>query len=87
MYKGKATIINELGLHARPASTFVKISSKFFSDINLVCNGQEGIAKSILSVMALNACKGDIIEISAEGEDAQAAVEALVSHIEEGCGE
>ena len=87
MYTQKVTIINRLGLHARPASEFVKVAQPFNSDIKLTCNGRTGVAKSIISIMALNVAYGDVLEICAEGLDEKEAVEVLVHFIKEGCGE
>lgn len=87
MYTQEVTIINKLGLHARPASELVRVATPFQSEIKLVCNGKTGVAKSILSIMALNATVGAVIEISAEGPDEKEAVETLIGFIKEGCGE
>jgi phosphocarrier protein HPr len=70
-------IVNELGLHARPAAEFVKTASRFRADIqvardNMIVNG-----KSVLGVMTLAAECGSSLVIRAEGDDAEAAVAAL----------
>lgn len=83
----KIAITNALGLHARPASLFVKAAAKFSSDIQLFNKGNTGIAKSILSVLALSAECGDIIEIKAEGKDEKEAVATLVALIQSNFGE
>lgn len=87
MVSQKVTIMNELGLHARPASVFVKAASKFESEIDLLSGGRQGIAKSIISVLALSVSKGDELEIIAKGKDEDKAVEALVQLVKEGFGE
>lgn len=87
MYKDKVTVINESGLHARPASMLVKLAKEFSSDIKLISQDKNGVAKSILSVMSLNLAKGDEVEIEAVGQDEKEAVKALVTFIKEGCGE
>jgi len=70
-------IINELGLHARPASLFVKLASSFSCEI-IVEKGNEVVnGKSIMGVMMLAAARGSTIKISATGDDAQEAVDAL----------
>lgn len=81
------TITNPLGLHARPANTFVKEANRFKSSIKLVHGGKEYNAKSILSV--LKACiKTDTeIMIQAEGEDEVQAVDSLVASVRAGLGE
>lgn len=73
-------IINELGLHARPAALFVQQASKFNADIKVVKDDRVADGKSILDIMMLTARKGSNISIKADGDDAQAAVKAL-SHL------
>ncbi len=78
----KETLVGpEAGLHARPAAVFVKKAKEFDSDIKVVKDGREANAKSTLKVMTLGAKKDDKILIRAEGEDAEAAVDALVELI------
>lgn len=73
------TIRNRLGLHARPAGEFVKTASKFESKIT-VTKGDLGVnGKSIMGVMTLAAECGSKVTVSAEGDDAEAAVEALAT--------
>lgn len=90
MVSKAATVVNASGIHARPASLFVKKASEFVSSItvrNLTKESEPKDAKSILSVMALGMTCGTQAEISAEGPDETAAVDALVGFIESGCGE
>lgn len=87
MYRSEVVIKNETGLHARPAAYFVKEASRFQSAIWVSKGGQKVDAKSIISVMSLGATKGDAVEITAEGLDAQEAVEALCQLVEAGLGE
>lgn len=84
------TVVNASGIHARPASLFVKKAGEFASKVtarNLTKESDAKDAKSILSVMGLGMTCGAQIEIAAEGADEQAAVDALVELIESGCGE
>lgn len=74
----QVTINNEEGLHARPAAVFVKEASSFTSDIEVKTDSSSANAKSLMSMMALGLTKGDIIEISASGSDAEKAETALV---------
>lgn len=74
----EAVIPSEPGLHARPASAFVKLASKFESEIWVGCNNDRVNGKSIIGLLTLAAGKGVKIAIEAEGKDAKAAVEALV---------
>jgi phosphocarrier protein HPr len=71
------TIINKLGLHARPAMSFVDTASSFRSDIKVSKDDQTADGKSIMQLMMLAAPKGTELQIDAEGPDAQQAVEAL----------
>ena len=87
MYKVEAVIKNETGLHARPASVFIKEASKYKSDIIASKDGKEYVAKSILGILSMSAAKGEVITISAEGSDEEKAVTALVALIESGFGE
>ncbi|MBW7995250.1 MAG: HPr family phosphocarrier protein [Candidatus Glassbacteria bacterium] len=74
----EVTILNKLGLHARPAALLVQTTSKFKSDIYLKKNDMEVNAKSILGVMMLAAEQGTALMVSVAGEDAQEASRAVV---------
>ncbi|MFA6610416.1 MAG: HPr family phosphocarrier protein [Candidatus Omnitrophota bacterium] len=83
-------IKNLQGLHARPAALFVQIANKFDSDI-IVSKGKKKVnGKSIMGIMMLEAGKGSKIVISANGEDAQQAVneleKLLMSDVDESTG-
>ncbi len=73
----RVTVINELGLHARPAAEFVKLASRFESHIQVAKDGQPVNGKSIMGVMTLAAECGAELTLRAEGVDAEAAVTAL----------
>lgn len=77
MIKREITIINELGIHARPAGMVANTASRFASDIKLVKDGMEVNAKSIMGIMTLAAGKGSIIEVTAKGKDEADAVAAI----------
>ena len=70
-----------MGLHARPAAQFVKIASKYKSDIYLAKNGREINGKSIMGVMMLAAEKGSVLELNIDGKDEQKAMDELVKLI------
>lgn len=78
MLSCKVTIINKLGLHARAAAKFVSIANLYPCQISIgrdgetLCNG-----KNIMSVMMLAANKGTDLYISAQGEQADKALQAL----------
>ena len=77
----RVTIANRLGLHARPAMTFVDAANAFKSDIKVQKGEQEVDGKSIMQMMMLAASQGTELEIHADGEDADKAIadlEALV---------
>ncbi len=76
----KVTIKNKLGLHARPAMMFVETASKYQADVS-VCRTDQSEpvdGRSIMQMMMLAATQGTQLEISATGEDAEDAVEALI---------
>ncbi|MDZ7331044.1 MAG: HPr family phosphocarrier protein [candidate division KSB1 bacterium] len=75
----KVTILNSLGLHARPSAQFVKVASKFKSDVYLSKNDREVNGKSIMGVMTLAAEMGSTLTIRVDGEDEELAMEALVN--------
>jgi phosphocarrier protein len=71
------TIVNRLGLHARPAAMFVRISSRFRAEVWVSKEGEEVNGKSIMGLMMLAAGQGSKLRIRAEGPDADKAVEEL----------
>jgi phosphocarrier protein HPr len=73
------TVINKLGVHARPAALFVKIANKFESEITVERDGEQVNGKSIMGLMMLAAGQGAKLIITAEGHDAEAAVRELES--------
>jgi phosphocarrier protein len=83
----EATIVNQEGLHARPAARIVRLASSFAAEIELAKDGLEVNGKSIMGVMMLAAECGSSIIIRANGPDAEAAVEALVELVASGFGE
>lgn len=80
-------IQNELGLHARAAAQFVKIASRYHSDIVVRKNTSEVNGKSIMGILMLAAAKGTNIEIMATGDDASEAVKELSGLVENKFGE
>ena len=77
MVEREVVVVPEAGLHARPAKELVKKARGYSSDIVLVKDGQEANAKSPLKLMTLGAKKGDTVLVRAEGEDEEAAAEAV----------
>ncbi len=81
------TIVNSLGLHARPAAMIVRAANKFRCDIQFEKDGLQINAKSIMGVLTLAAGKGSLVVVVCEGEDAEAALAALAKVFESGFGE
>ena len=82
MYKKTVTINNQNGLTVRPANIFVKRASEFSSSVNVKHNGILVNGKSYLGLLSRSIKCGDEIEISANGPDEIAAVDALVTVVE-----
>lgn len=78
------TIPNEEGLHARPAAKFVKLANRFDSEIWVRKNEDETNGKSIMGLMMLAAEQGSLITITAEGDDASAALTEIKALVESG---
>jgi phosphocarrier protein HPr len=81
------TIVNSLGLHARPAAMLVQAANRFRSDVQIEKDGMQVNAKSIMGVLTLAASRGSVILVVCEGDDALAAMEAVARVIETGFGE
>lgn len=83
----QATIVNRLGLHARPAMSFVDTAAGFASAVMVRKGDLEVDGKSIMQMMMLAATRGTTLEITADGEDADDVCEALARLVAEGFGE
>jgi len=70
-------VINQLGLHARPAALFVKTASRFESDISVAKDGNSVSGKSIMGLMTLEAGLGSVLTVTAEGMDAEESLNEL----------
>lgn len=70
-------IVNERGLHARASAKFVKMAAGFDAEVQVSRDGSTVDARSIMGLMMLAAGIGSTIEITAEGAEAEAALEAL----------
>ncbi len=75
--KKKIKIKNPQGLHARPASVFVKIANKYESDISVKKGSEKVSGKSIMGLLMLAASQGSTIEIEVSGSDAILAMKEL----------
>jgi phosphotransferase system HPr (HPr) family protein len=72
-----ATLPADVDLHARPAANFVRTAMGFAADVQVAAGEREVNAKSLLSVLALGAKGGTELRLTASGEDAVAALDAL----------
>ena len=70
----QVTICNKLGLHARAATKLAQLSQKFSAQITLELAGKEADASSIMALMLLAGGQDKIVNITAQGEDAQLAL-------------
>src|SRR6187431_302718 len=76
------TIVNRLGLHARPAAMFVRIASRYRSEVWVEKEGEQINGKSIMGLMMLAAGQGSKLTIRCDGPDAEKAmaeIEALIA--------
>lgn len=81
MVKRSFRITNEQGIHARPATTLVKVAMDYKSEITLSALKKSVDFKSIMGVMSLGIYSGTVIEIKCDGEDETDALEALSKEI------
>jgi phosphocarrier protein len=81
------TIVNRLGLHARPAAMFVRIASRHRAEIWVAKEGEEVNGKSIMGLMMLAAGQGSKLRIRCDGPDADKAMEELEELIKVGFNE
>lgn len=82
MVEKKVLVRLATGLQARPAALFVQLANRFKSEVYLEKDGRIVNAKSIMGVMSLAVATGTEINIRAEGNDEERAVESLVSFID-----
>ena len=87
MIKASATISNKLGLHARASAKLTKLAGSYPCEIYLARGERRVNAKSIMGVMMLAAGLGSAIEIEAQGDKAQEAVDAMLALINDKFGE
>jgi phosphocarrier protein len=76
------TVINRAGIHARPSAILVQTTKNFSSNIYIEKNSDRINAKSIMGIITLGASYGTELKIIAEGEDEEAALEAVVKLFE-----
>ena len=87
MIEKKVKIVNNAGLHTRPAATIVKLASKYKCEFYLNKDGFHINGKSIIGVMSLAAEKGSEVTLSFEGEDEADAAKEIIDYFNKGFNE
>ncbi|MGF6204346.1 phosphoenolpyruvate--protein phosphotransferase [Pseudomonas frederiksbergensis] len=87
LFSKPVTLANPNGLHARPAAVFAQAAKGFSASIYLHKQQQSANAKSLVAIMALQTAHGDVLQVSAAGADAEAAIKTLAELLVAGCGE
>ncbi len=77
MQQVKVTVIDPVGLHARPATVAVNAASKFKCEVKVAYNGRTVNMKSIMGVMSLGIPTNSEIEITCEGDDEEEAIKTI----------
>ena len=77
MISKEVTILNSVGLHARPATYFIQKANNYKSTLTVECGDRRANAKSLLGVLSLGITKGTRITIVADGPDEADAIEGL----------
>lgn len=83
----KVIVSNPQGLHARPADMLVRLANRFRADVQVGKGGEWVDCKSILSVLTLGATQGTELSVTADGVDAEEALQAVTELIESGFDE
>ena len=81
------TIVNQLGLHARPISRIIEVARRHQASVTFRCGEQQANGRRMLEMLALAAPVGSVLEVEADGEDAQALVDELEALIASRFGE
>ncbi len=87
MVTREVTVLNQAGLHTRPASMIVREAARYKADFFIEKDGYEINGKSIIGVMTLAAEQGAKLTLTFEGDDEEAAASAIVAVFERGFGE
>ena len=83
MFSKEVIVRCESGLHNKQATYFVQKANEFDSSISLISGERKMNAKSLLGIMSLGVVTGAVITLSASGTDAEAAVNALESLLQQ----
>lgn len=81
------SVINPMGLHARPAALLVKAANAFQSEIRIEKDGEQVDCKSLLSLLMLAAGNGSHLRLQVSGDDAEPALAAIKKLFDDGFGE
>lgn len=84
MARRRVQIVNAYGLHVRPATKFVKLAQSYPSDVRIEHQGTKVNGKSLLDMTSLAAECGTVLELEAEGPDAEEAIAALADLVAAG---
>ncbi len=87
MQRVEATVVNKLGVHARPSAKITQLASRFKCEVWMTKGTRRSNAKSSMGVMMLAAARGSTIVIEADGPDENEAAAALQELIASGFGE
>ncbi len=87
MITNKITILNKLGIHARPAAQFVRVAGRFKADVTVEKDGERVDGKSIMGLMMLAVGCGAEIIVTTDGEDEKEAMAALLELVADKFGE
>lgn len=81
------TVVNKLGIHARPAAALVQCVLNFECEVFVLFNGSRVNAKSIMGLLTLAATQGSRLTVNCKGADAEAAMDAVKALFASGFGE
>ncbi len=87
MIEREVEIVNNAGLHTRPAATIVKMASKYNAEFFIHKDGMEINGKSIIGVMTLAAAKGSALTLTFDGEDEENMAREIIDYFERGFDE
>lgn len=76
-YAKQLLIQNKLGLHARAATKLVQLANRFEAKITIKSDDREACADSVMALLMLESSMGKYITVHTEGKDAQLAIEAI----------
>jgi phosphocarrier protein len=84
MVSRNVTIVNDVGLHARPATFFIQKANTFKSSVWIEKDDRKVNAKSLLGVLSLGIAKGMVVTLIADGVDENEAVDGLINLVQTG---